>query len=299
MNKLGEIGIRTSETKRRMREEAKNRITEMDEGEGEPAATKQDVAKLKRARANKDSDEEGVFEKNKPAPKKRATKVKKEVVDDLNDSGASKTAKKGRKKGVKDEPVDEEGIDGATEIKPKLNVPTKGRKKGLKDEPVDDDGIGASDFQPKAKALAKGRENALKEEPVDEENGLADAAKEVKPKPKATTKKGRKKSLEEPIDEQNGSDASGEIKPKAAAKKPRKKATKKVIEKQPDIENGAEEAVKGEPFEASSSLSAIPTVEDTAMADVPAIASEAQDTEPAAVTVSKAQPKKKGRANNL
>jgi hypothetical protein len=234
MNKLGESGIRTKETLKRMREEKKARTHEVDElkaqlaaAEAERDALKEGSAKKpaakKRARAKEESDDEDAFEGAKPAPKKRATKVKKEEVD-----------------------VDE----SVPEVKPKAK---KGRKSAVKEEVADED-IGVTDIPgAKSKAATKGRKKAVKKEETDAGDELA-----AEVKPKAPAKRGRKAAVkEEVIDEGDDIAKAPEAKPKAAAKKGRKKAVKK---EESEVQVALEEEVKGEAVESSSSLSAIPSL---------------------------------------
>lgn len=138
MNKLGESGLRTPATKKRMREEQKQRTKEIKDLEEKAASLAaerstllqnggsgsdldEEIAKLKseleiKSEAKpvtgikrvKDEADEEEFEKKKPAKKKRATGVKKEESDDEE---AVKPVKKSRgKKAAKAVKQEDEGV---------------------------------------------------------------------------------------------------------------------------------------------------------------------------------------------
>jgi len=259
MNKLGESGMRTAESKKRMREEKKNREHEINElkeklvaAEAERDALKQGSGSAKKLEAQVDAikgELEGAGQK-KPVGKKR---VKPDSADDEEEK---KPAKKKRvskaKKTVKQEDDEEE-----EEVIPAKKSRAKKAVKKEKDAD-DEDVLDAPGDIPVAKRANRGKK--VKEEATDE-----DEASEAKPKAPAKKARGKKVVKEEPIDE----DETAEVK-KAPVKKGRSKKTVKKEDVEEATTNGvknsmhglkeapSEPAVKGEPMEGVTSIGDVP-----------------------------------------
>ncbi|KAF4632762.1 hypothetical protein G7Y89_g5362 [Cudoniella acicularis] len=295
MNKLGESGLRTAASKKRMREEQKNRDLELKEMQEKLAAVtaerdallesghsatklnaqiekiqneledhkagKTKPAAKKRAKA--ESDDEG-HEEKKPAKKKRATKAKKE--DDGNEEAVKPARKPRAKKAVKkEENEDAEMAEASEEDKP---APAKKpRAKKVKKEEAENNEIVKNEEQAAApaaitapkKRASRGKKAIKEEEEADE---LAEAQPVEK---KALAKRGRKKAVkEEPAE---GAPAGLESSFAAAT------ATSKL-----PTEGESSGPVKGEPADDTVNLAA-PANEEASQGSAVANSGSAQDSQ--------------------
>jgi hypothetical protein len=210
MNKLGETGLRTAESKKKVREDKKNRANEMKELEAKLAAVEAERDALLQGGGStarldaqvgsvKDEIEEKKTPKKKPATKKR---VKNESDDDGDEAFETMPAKKKR----------------ATKAKKEEDANL------IKDEDEVDAPIAAPKKRAPRKKAVKAEDNASM---FKEEEGLDDQTMTTAPKKRAP--RGRKAVKEEPVDEQNVNDSGEPSEVNAPVKKGRKKAVKKEL----------------------------------------------------------------------
>jgi hypothetical protein len=275
MNKLGEKGLYTTESKKRMKEEQNSRTREIAElqaqvealtaerdnairnatstknvdvkinlvkdelesAEKKPKAAAKDGAKVDSDQSN----EKG----GKTAKRKRGKKVKKEEeeTDEEDDDDYAKPAKKSRtKKANKEEEADDDDDDYT---KPAKKSRAKKFKKEKEPEIVKEEVDNSDAIVAPKKRAARGKK-AVKEEIIDEQ---ASAIVSPEVKPKASTKTAVKK---EEIDELNGLDETAEHpKTKGNGKKGGKKAVK---QESPET---SPSTLKGDPSESSSLLASM------------------------------------------
>ncbi|KAG4443504.1 hypothetical protein IFR05_000977 [Cadophora sp. M221] len=239
MNVLGAVGLRTKESKQKMRDEKKEsaRNEEIDDLKTQIAALTAEKAaggnsndldaRIAYAQATLDKrmsagtpatkkrvKNEADAEEGTPAKKKRATKKKAEDDED-EDVKPAKPAPKLRAKKVKKE--DDDSDDNAEDTKPAPAKKSRAKKAVKKEEEDEDKDAQESKPTPAKKARAK---KAVKK--GEEEEG--EDAKETKPAKRARAKKAVKKEEEE-----EGEDVK-ETKPAKRAR------AKKAIKKEEDTE---------------------------------------------------------------
>lgn len=232
MNKLGEKGLYTPQSKKKMRQDQITRTKEIEElkAKVEALTTERDQAiqkgnstkkidiKMVAAKDNLEGAEKGtksaakkdpkeVPVKEKAAKRKRSSAIKEE---DDEDDDYGKAAKKSRAKKVKKE--DTQTVKEEDDDEPAAVIATTKRgKQGkgvVKDEPVDDEQYNAelSEVKPKITKKSKGKK-AVKEESLDEQNDIDQAVEDTKTASKNRSKKGSKKATKQDNSETNPSDS--------------------------------------------------------------------------------------------
>jgi hypothetical protein len=196
MNKLGEKGLHTAETKRRIRqdqinrnrevEESQDQVEDLDDAENKPMPvvkkeSNQDSGikkATKRKRSSKAIEEEDVDEDAddvKPVKKARAKKPKKEKAPET----------------IKEETIKEENDDAPAAISAPVKRAARVKKgkdpEMIKEEDLDDfdNNARSSGAQPK-----KSTKKALKEESLEEGNGTDETLESRGTKSKRQSKKG-------------------------------------------------------------------------------------------------------------
>lgn len=254
MNVLGAVGLRTQESKKKMRDDQMARTHAFNEMTARIAALEAEVAVLRAngaitprlgaeaANAKTDLNEqldkgssagkkrvkdESDGDEATPAKKKRATKKKTDPEDD-DDRKPVKPAPKSRsKKGVKLEEDDDDDDDVISVSKP---APKTRVKKGVKLEEDDDDTVDA--YKPAPTRRPRGKKGAKAEDDTEMSGAVdqlaklendADAPATVSAPKKRASRKNAVKV--EPIDEDAGID-NVEPKKKPASKKRGKKVVK-------------------------------------------------------------------------
>lgn len=279
MNKLGEKGLRTTESKRQLLQAQKTRQHEIDELKERNAAL--EAALLARdaggpsalkIKAEMDKLEAEMEELTTPSKKKAPTKKRVRGDDDQEDA---KPAKKRRaKKAVKKEESDSESdvladLEAVLKQDPEEEKPAKkarGKKAVKKDqnEELDDADIKDEQVEEKPKPARKGRAKKVVAKP---EEGETDVENEVLPAPskRSRAKKNVKKEEDEVIKDEQVDELSLPAQKKSAR-------GKKVVKN----ENG-ESAVKRESVKRGGRKAASKDepVEDAVMADIPDFMDEA------------------------
>lgn len=258
MNKLGEKGLYTAESKKKMRQDKINRAQEIEELQASVAAL---TAERDDALANNSSTKKVDVKlelakdelMNAEQKIEAGTKKDDKIEPDGSPAKAEKTAKRKRDRRVKKE---EEENDDARPVKKSRT------KKVNKDEEAatvkeEDDGAMAATVTPKEHD-ARGKK-AVKEESVDEQENDSKSS-EVNRKGRTKIANSKKAIKEEVVDEHDGvNETTGHpgVKAKPQSRKGRKKAIK---QENPET---ALSAVKGKPSElAVSSAESVPTAND-------------------------------------
>jgi hypothetical protein len=258
MNKLGEKGLYTAESKKKMRQDKINRAQEIEELQVRVAAL---TAERDDALANRSSpqkvnvklelakDELMKAEQKIEAGAKKGAKIE----PDASPAKAEKTAKRKRDRRVNKE--EEENDDARPAKKSRAKKVKKDEEAATVKE--EDDGAMAATATPK-EHNARGKK-AVKEENVDEQDNDSKSS-EVNRKARAKIANGKKAIKEEVVDEHNGVDETtehSEVKAKPQSRKGRKKAIKQ------ENSETAPSGVKGKPSElAVSSVGSVPTAKE-------------------------------------
>jgi hypothetical protein len=196
MNKLGEKGLHTAETKRRIRQDQINRNREVEESQDQ-VEDLDDAEKKPTPVVNKESNQDSGIKK--ATKRKRSSKaIEEEDVDE--DADDVKPVKKARAKKpkkekapetIKEETIKEENDDAPAAISAPVKRAARVKKgkdpEMIKEEDLDDldNSARSSGAQPK-----KSTKKALKEESLEEGNGTDETLESRGTKSKRQSKKG-------------------------------------------------------------------------------------------------------------
>ena len=206
MNKLGEKGLFTTESKRKKRQDQVDRNREIEELQAQDAAKLETVndnpggakKKTKATTANDGSEEESGGKKT--TKRKRSSKaIKEEDDDEVYDVRPTKKSRaKKAKKEEESEMIKEEIDDAPPAILPQKKRAGRGKKAVKKEAPDDQDSeAGPSEVKPKdATKKSKGK-NAVKEEIVDEQNDIDQVAEYQETSSKSQRKKRGRRAIKQ------------------------------------------------------------------------------------------------------
>ena len=216
MNKLGEKGLRTKESKRKLMEAAKNRDHVVDELEQKNAALQAEVLRLRASGASTSKQEAAILkledqmEGISTSLKKKAAAKKRVRADDSDEEDVKPARKSRAKKAVKKEESESELDDLDEKFKEEVKHETKPAKK------------------------SRAKKSTKKEESEDIEAKLEDDDDEVEEKPKPARKSRAKKGVKK---EEEPSDDEAEVMPAPSKRSQSKRGVKEAIIKEAVIKD--------------------------------------------------------------